>query len=79
MQIGVQFAFKGECPQVAHREMLLQRKIRRNRGKADIAGPAPGSSQSRLTQSRPAPTIPMRLFSAPLLGQALGARLLLVG
>jgi hypothetical protein len=27
----------------------------------------------------PAPTIPMRLFSAPLLGQALGARLLLVG
>jgi hypothetical protein len=27
----------------------------------------------------PAPTIPTRLFSAPLLGQALGARLLLVG
>jgi hypothetical protein len=32
-----------------------------------------------LTPSGPAPTIPMRLFSAPLLGQALGARLLLVG
>jgi hypothetical protein len=29
--------------------------------------------------SGPAPTIPMRLFSAPLLGQALGARLLVVG
>ena len=27
----------------------------------------------------PAPIVPMRLFSAPLLGQALGARLLLVG
>jgi len=32
-----------------------------------------------LTPSGPAPTIPMRLFSAPPLGQAFGARLLLVG
>jgi hypothetical protein len=32
-----------------------------------------------LTPSGPAPTLPVRLFSAPLLGQALGARLLLVG
>ena len=29
--------------------------------------------------SGPAPTVPMRLFSSPQLGQALGARLLLVG
>ena len=33
----------------------------------------------KATHAPPAPTIPMRLFSAPLLGQALGARLLLVG
>jgi hypothetical protein len=40
--VGVRF--------LAHHEILLQRKIRRGRGIADMAGPAVGSTQSRLTQ-----------------------------
>jgi hypothetical protein len=35
-------------PFVAHHEILLLRKIRRGRGIADMAGPAVGSTQSRL-------------------------------
>jgi hypothetical protein len=34
---------------MAHREMLLRRKIDRNQRLADLAGPAVGSTRSRLT------------------------------